>query len=111
MRITIPTITGLGNIPVYIHQILRSLEQMAKELYVLTSNGITIKNNVSYEVVDFKNEEATAQWVTRRHGLKREPIGLLWRGGNIAGASNVTVSEGTVAIYLEAGTSLTLVLM
>jgi hypothetical protein len=111
MRITIPTITGLANTPAYIQQIVSSIEQLAKELYVLTSKGMTLKNNISYEIVQFKNEENTPRWVLRRHGLGREPIGLLWRKGNISAAKEVIFSESDVSVYLDAGASLTLVLM
>lgn len=111
MRISIPTITGLANSPAYIQQIVASLEQLAKEVYVLTSKGMTLKSNVSYEIVQFKNEENTVRWIQRRHDLKREPIGVLWRKGDINSAKDIMFSERDVSIYLDAGASLTLVLM
>ena len=111
MRITIPTLIGIKEMPVYMREVINILEQLVKELTILTANGTTIRDNVSHEVITLYNQESTQQWIRVTHKLEREPIGVLLQSGNFGSILDTRLRQRSAEFLLAPGSKITVVLM
>jgi hypothetical protein len=111
MKISIPTLSGIKVFDSGLRDIVRTIENLAQELMLFTANGITVKENVSHEVVTVQNEGILPSWVTVKHSLRRIPLGVMLQKGGSAYILDVKLNERSAEFYLAGGSQLTLVLM
>jgi hypothetical protein len=84
---------------------------MATDLMNFSSNGIILRDNLSFQEIAFTNQEKTDTWVKRSHSLKRSPLGTLYRSGDISAVSGIQFTERDVSVRLKANSTVTFILM
>lgn len=110
MRISLPNLTGLREIPSEMREIVRYIVDFGEYIRAFTAGGIIPSENVSHEVLNISNQEISPEWIEVTHSLRRTPLFFSVQQGGPAYILDARLGERSVQFLLAGGATLRIII-